>query len=216
MNKTTITVTDEYNTATIVCEDYTWAQLCSKFADCLNQMEYQIDKEIFDAHMKTLSKAHFDSVIAKTQPKNLTQWMAKFEKWAEDRDLYNNSSYDVQDLKFRSEYGECCDNMAKGRCIKDDIGDMMCVITHLLKFADMPIRGDITPEVYKSNSIAACVLIEYLNYGKLYDVIGVLKGMAKNAGLTIEECCEHAFNDIKDRKGKFVNGTFVKESDFNE
>lgn len=32
-------------------------------------------------------------------------------------------------------------------------------------------------------------------------------------GLTIEECLEYAFNEIKDRKGRFENGTFVKESD---
>ena len=34
--------------------------------------------------------------------------------------------------------------------------------------------------------------------------------MARN-GLTLEECLEVAYNDIKDRKGKMVDGIFVKE-----
>jgi hypothetical protein len=29
----------------------------------------------------------------------------------------------------------------------------------------------------------------------------------------MEECLEVAYNDIKDRKGKMIDGVFVKESD---
>jgi uncharacterized protein YabN with tetrapyrrole methylase and pyrophosphatase domain len=43
------------------------------------------------------------------------------------------------------------------------------------------------------------------------DIIVVLINIAERHGLTIEQCLEHAYNDIKDRKGKLVNGVFVKE-----
>lgn len=45
------------------------------------------------------------------------------------------------------------------------------------------------------------------------DMIVVLINIAEREGYTIEECLAQAYNDIKDRKGKMINGTFVKESD---
>lgn len=43
------------------------------------------------------------------------------------------------------------------------------------------------------------------------DVIVVATVIAAQNGLTTEECIDHAYNEIKDRKGKVVNGVFVKE-----
>ncbi len=45
------------------------------------------------------------------------------------------------------------------------------------------------------------------------DCLVVLTIIAEQSGLTIEECLAHAYNDIKDRKGRMINGVFVKESD---
>ena len=45
------------------------------------------------------------------------------------------------------------------------------------------------------------------------DIMVVLINIAERNGLTLEQCLEHAYNDIKDRKGKMVNGVFVKEQD---
>lgn len=45
------------------------------------------------------------------------------------------------------------------------------------------------------------------------DAIVVLAMIAGIEGLTVEECIEHAYNEIKDRKGILFNGVFVKESD---
>ena len=43
------------------------------------------------------------------------------------------------------------------------------------------------------------------------DIIVVLINMAERNGLAIEECLEHAYNDIKDRKGRVIDNIFVKE-----
>lgn len=43
------------------------------------------------------------------------------------------------------------------------------------------------------------------------DIIVVLINMAERNSLTLTECLEHAYNDIKDRKGQMVDGIFVKE-----
>ena len=42
-------------------------------------------------------------------------------------------------------------------------------------------------------------------------VSNALGGLAKFYGLTLEECDNHAWNQIKDRKGKTVDGEFIKE-----
>lgn len=45
------------------------------------------------------------------------------------------------------------------------------------------------------------------------DCIVVLTIMAAQRGLNVEDCIEHAYQQIKDRKGRMVDGIFVKEDD---
>lgn len=45
------------------------------------------------------------------------------------------------------------------------------------------------------------------------DMMVVLINIAERNGLTISSCLEKAWSDIKDRKGKMVDGVFVKEAD---
>ena len=45
------------------------------------------------------------------------------------------------------------------------------------------------------------------------DCIVVLINIAVRNGLTLEQCMAQAYNDIKDRKGRMVDGIFVKEAD---
>ena len=45
------------------------------------------------------------------------------------------------------------------------------------------------------------------------DMMVVLINIAERNNLSIEYCLEVAYNDIKDRKGKMIDGIFVKEED---
>lgn len=45
------------------------------------------------------------------------------------------------------------------------------------------------------------------------DVQIVLIILAEQLGINLDECLELAYNEIKDRKGKMIGGSFVKESD---
>ena len=45
------------------------------------------------------------------------------------------------------------------------------------------------------------------------DMIVVLINIAERNGLTLEDCMERAWEDIKDRKGKMIDGIFIKEGD---
>ena len=52
--------------------------------------------------------------------------------------------------------------------------------------------------------------------GEMIDAIGdcsvVLAIIAEQIGTTLSECQEHAWTQIKDRRGKMVDGIFVKEN----
>lgn len=37
--------------------------------------------------------------------------------------------------------------------------------------------------------------------------------LAQQHGMTLQECLQFAYDEIKGRKGKTINGTFIKESD---
>ena len=45
------------------------------------------------------------------------------------------------------------------------------------------------------------------------DIMVVLINIIVRNGLTVTGCLNHAYNDIKDRKGKMIDGIFVKEGD---
>lgn len=55
------------------------------------------------------------------------------------------------------------------------------------------------------------------NKAKIVDSIGdaivVLTIMAAQSGVSVEECIESAWNEIKDRKGRMVDGIFVKDEE---
>lgn len=49
--------------------------------------------------------------------------------------------------------------------------------------------------------------------GDMYVVMTIL---SLQLGLDIDDCVMKAYSEIKDRKGKMINGVFVKESDLKE
>jgi NTP pyrophosphatase (non-canonical NTP hydrolase) len=48
------------------------------------------------------------------------------------------------------------------------------------------------------------------SFGDIYVVLTIL---AMQHGINIEHCIDSAYDEIKDRKGKLVNGVFIKEGD---
>ncbi|GAA3723093.1 hypothetical protein GCM10022378_11470 [Salinicoccus jeotgali] len=45
------------------------------------------------------------------------------------------------------------------------------------------------------------------------DTVVTLIILAQQHGMTLEECLQYAYDEIKGRKGKTINGTFIKETD---
>ena len=50
----------------------------------------------------------------------------------------------------------------------------------------------------------------------LVRAVAYLKSISKVLGYDFADCFEVAYNEIKDRKGKWIDGTFVKEEDLSD
>ena len=63
--------------------------------------------------------------------------------------------------------------------------------------------GELSDNVCKGNDIR----------DDLGDMMVVMINIMKRNNITLEDCLQVAYNDIKDRKGRMVDGIFVKETD---
>ncbi|MCW9716805.1 MazG-like family protein [Avibacterium sp. 21-594] len=164
----------------------------------------------------------------------------KIEQWAEERNLITGSTTHKQMLKLLEEFGELCGGVSKNKpeIIKDSIGDCMVVmiimnrqlsnainIPSLLNVVSVGLSdGEISDEEKDST-----LLLISKNIGNLSHSIGMLEAesIIDNLALTIgtlfllstkfyldfNECLQYAYEQIKDRKGKMIDGVFIKEDD---
>lgn len=65
--------------------------------------------------------------------------------------------------------------------------------------------GELSKAIIKNN--------DFLIKDSIGDCVVVLTNLAHLHGTSIEECIEQAYNEISNRKGKMINGTFVKQQD---
>ena len=49
-------------------------------------------------------------------------------------------------------------------------------------------------------------------YDAIGDIVVVLTNLATLEDMKIEDCIDYAYNEIAKRKGKMINGTFVKNT----
>ncbi len=63
--------------------------------------------------------------------------------------------------------------------------------------------GELSDSVCKGNDVR----------DDLGDMLVVMINIMERNGISMVDCLEQAWNDIKDRKGKMVDGIFVKEGD---
>ncbi len=168
----------------------------------------------------------------------LQQLIKNIEQWAEDRNLIEGSTPKKQFIKLMEEFGELCAGIARNdqEKIKDSIGDCSVVVIILTKQLNANNLGFIT--AYKAadfsteNSEFICLrasgvlgnaasLLMYMtssdSRSRLADIllrfIYYISKIALNFELNLESCLISAYNEIKDRKGRMINGVFVKESD---
>ncbi|HJD15302.1 MAG TPA: MazG-like family protein [Candidatus Enterococcus stercoripullorum] len=148
------------------------------------------------------------------------------EKWSIERKL-NVADPNMQQLILWEEFGEL--NAAIARDNRDDVVDAigdMCVVMIIL----CQQLNHNAAEYFNSTNVKylkhldIITLLHYTGYGivgmpsiitNTANVIDTLTIIAERYDTTLEGCLIAAYKVIKDRKGKMINGVFVKESDLN-
>ena len=156
----------------------------------------------------------------------------KVKKWFIDRDLENGGRLDKQSLKLSEEFGELCAGFLKKNeaLTKDSIGDCAVVVVGLA----LLIKEDVQSIFEESNNIRRkeamdCFKLLNANISEfqlsqdlaskkmcrhnLVRIVAYLKSISNILGYEFLECFTVAYNEIKDRKGKWIDGSFVKEED---
>lgn len=167
--------------------------------------------------------------------KTIQELVPLIQEWAKERGIFDQSTPFDQLIKTHEEVGElikaCYDNDKPA--IQDAIGDtMVCLINYCYivntdflevyeqtKYDD---REDINIHfALNVNDIISFFLrdVSYRNYNPLKAtifsvVINILRNLhniAIDENTTLEECLNIAYNEIKNRTGKMINGKFVKD-----
>ena len=156
----------------------------------------------------------------------------KVKQWFIDRDLENGGRLDKQSLKLSEEFGELCAGYLKKneQLTKDSIGDCAVVIVGLT----LLIKADVQEvfeglkhveevdvmKCFKGLNLNICAIQSHSDrrYDGIcrYDLafaVDYLKSISNALGYDFEECFKLAYQEIKDRKGRWIDGTFVKEED---
>lgn len=129
-------------------------------------------------------------------------------EWAEAKGIDNHQN---QRLKVIEEVGEVAGAILRGNRdeVLMEIGDVAVtvIILHWL------LKGDtIIPEPYEGAStedpeVSLGWITRIMEYNvALYDA----NNLARHFDSSLEECLTMAWNKIKDRQGKTVDGTFIK------
>lgn len=160
----------------------------------------------------------------------MKELIGKVEQWSIEREL-NAADSRKQRLKLWEEFGELCSATVRGNRdgAIDAIGDMLVVMivycqqSHYPKIKELLEPDTILLEYYDHLNIvellehaAKGILETKITIKYIQEVITILANMAERLDATLEECLQSAYDEIKDRRGKMINGVFVKEADLYE
>ena len=128
-------------------------------------------------------------------------------------DLHNNTTEEKQILKFYTELGEYADAVLKDDkdAIIDAIGDMaVCLIN--AEVIENRLIGFGKPYCSFDNIYGIIDnLVIFAACRDYKETLLILSSLAESHGTTLEHCLDTVIKVIEKRKGKMINGVFVKE-----
>ena len=169
--------------------------------------------------------------------KTIIKLNEKIIEWAKERNIDKNGTVEAQSIKTIEEMSE----LIKGVCkddislIKDSIGDVyvtlviLCMlknekienIVNLYSKVVTPIKDKYTMLWKTSNIICFTVeKQEQKTFNEFFeqiicDIYYTIRRIAHFYKMTLKECVKSAYDEIKNRRGKMINGKFVKVEDMN-
>lgn len=168
--------------------------------------------------------------------KTIQELVPLIQEWAKERGIFKKSTPFDQLLKTHEEVGElikaCYDNDKPA--IQDAIGDTMICLINYCEFINEDVllyietateilpckKRNITFLAVDVNSHLSLILSKF-SYKKngikipdledMLDLFNSLHNIALLESTTLEECLNIAYNEIKNRTGKIINGKFIKD-----
>lgn len=168
--------------------------------------------------------------------KTIQELVPLIQEWAKERGIFEKSTPFDQLLKTHEEVVElikaCYDNDKPA--IQDAIGDTMICLINYCHFIELDAIKKIKQVVELSlpeldiisrvievyNSLGRLISINMRNEGeklskpseiRVFSIAYCLHEIALLENTTLEECLNIAYNEIKNRTGKMINGKFVKD-----
>ena len=167
--------------------------------------------------------------------RTIQELVSLIQKWAKERKIYEELTPFDELLKTHEEVGElikaCYDD--DPIAIQDAIGDVMVTLINLCHFVEENPAMLINKYPFKRNesekSLHTALIINKFILELMWSVSKYecsakaevffkipliaqkLHIIANIHNTTLEECLNIAYNEIKNRKGKIINGKFVKD-----
>ena len=170
--------------------------------------------------------------------KTIQELVPLIHQWAKEREIYEQLTPFDELLKTHEEVGElikaCYDNDKPA--IQDAIGDVMVTminycymeridvleqINDVLNFERKRADSKVVLSLSIQDSLTRLMHANFrllgiggetpfLYFYEIITIIGYLDDIAFLENTTLEECLNIAYNAIKDRTGRIINGKFVK------
>ena len=149
-------------------------------------------------------------------------------KWADEKGIFKNGTPYKQLLKTGEEILELLHAIEDNNLdeIEDAIGDIVVTLIIYAEMKKITCKRDFKNHSFKADDSAAhrlladyAMLLQAEKFGQslkpiihTHEMMMVkLHYIANKYNLNIWECLKTAYNVIKNRKGKMINGTFVKD-----
>ena len=177
----------------------------------------------------TLNKYSIDWIMKNVQTSRYNSERCYVYNKALGRFYDNHQTHDrlggnLEDVHMRDQYsGKCKSGALSPTGVQERCANCDCPPTRfdlIREWADqrgLYQNGDTKTQALKlvEEVGETCRAILKEDHDEVIDGIGdcvvVLTNLAELAGTSIEECIDRAYSEIKDRKGKMVNGTYKKD-----
>ena len=146
--------------------------------------------------------------------KTLQELQTLILNWAKEKDLLKLENAPKQRLKLLEEVGETAGAILKNNTddIKDGIGDMFVVLVILSEQLSEEILFNMNGVAEDDDQDFIFLFDNIINSKRIYFSISYLNDICTKLNLDLTECANLAWNEIKDRKGNTIDGTFIKNN----
>jgi NTP pyrophosphatase (non-canonical NTP hydrolase) len=147
--------------------------------------------------------------------KTLNELQPLIIQWAREKDLIKLENAPKQRLKLLEEVGETARAILKNdvKEVKDGLGDIFVVLVILAEQLEsvLNIEFDTIKNINSTDSILFSICDHGFSNISIIYTVQLLNDLCINLDYNLTECANLAWNEIKDRTGKNVNGTFIKD-----